>query len=104
MKIYDIDLLHHVAGADVFHVPSILVDAASWLMFVAWVELQPVLYGYGCLWVTVEMVENHCRYFNIAEAILSDVHETLLSDRSPPQAIMAQNTGKWYGTPKSDNQ
>ena len=40
------------------------------------------------------MVENHCRYFNIAEAILSDVHETLLSDRSPPQAIMAQNTGK----------
>ena len=49
MKIYDIDLLHHVAGADVFHVPSILVDAASWLMFVAWVELQPVQYGYGCL-------------------------------------------------------
>jgi hypothetical protein len=55
MKIYDdIDLLHHVAGADLFHVPF-------WLMMphgscVAWVELQPVLYGY--IWLLMSHGRN----------------------------------------------
>ena len=46
------------------------------------------------------MVEDHC---SIAEALLADVHETLQSDRPPPKAIVAQNTGKRYGPPKAIN-